>query len=124
MKIERYLILDTRKVFLTIESLKVITGGLNTIQLLCGILMDEDEAYAEFTNLHYSGLLLRDDSVWHTYDPDVIDMLELEENVSILGLKLLEYLQSIRAYQNGKLPFVFYRMLGRDIILKERIDAV
>ena len=112
-----YLILDTRNSILTMRSRinNIITftpNESNVIKLVCELLVNERDAEAELSHDCLSGI------VEHPYDFNVEEMKCLANATYNLGRMLFVELKRLKAYQNNHLPFKFYKMVGKDIMLK------
>ena len=107
INIPEYLILDSSDVVLLLERNGI--SKMTFIVSLCELLIIEDDADAELYNSN---------NIPEWLDTDLTEMHRLSRAVNILGMRLLTYLREIKAYKNGILPYVYYRMLNNDIVMR------
>jgi hypothetical protein len=121
--IPNFIILDTKHslsaLCTTFNNARIIpTTEMKLILLLCDLLVFEKDAEAELSNECIS------ETIEHPYDLDVNDKKLMMYATMQLGRNILEELQRFKAYEDGILPFGYFRLLGLDIVMeRKKYDA-
>ena len=119
--IPNYLILDTKD---SVEYLRSKIGNLlefnadesKILPLVFNAIRYEEKAELE---LHYECMDIIASCLGHAYELDI----EIIADAMIkFGTVMLYELKKLNAYIDGKLPFEYYKMVGRDVMLTRMLN--